>query len=584
MVGNCAGPDGSHPTKALDPGEMCGLPLRSALSVFCSNLTGRRPEGTPSARAAAGPHTHLTTYMFKTAEVGNKVSKQHYKQRAARLRQELLLAQRALRAAGIPCILLFKGVDAAGKSETVNRLNEWMDPRWITTRSYRERTEEEAERPRMWRYWRQLPPAGRIGIYTSAWYSRPFVLRAEGHADLSEGSLDEVLAFERALADGGALILKFWMHLSRKRQKARLEELQDEPTTAWRVGKREWDEFERYDEFISAAEEIISRTSSGEAPWHIIEGTDHRYRELRVGEILRDAIRERVEAAKAHGHRVAEVGPRESMTAANARGARVTVDESVLMAEPDEDRVEPVTLFSKLEMPVLERNEYKRQLREAQARLGILHRRARELQVPTVLVFEGPDAAGKGGAIRRVIGALDDRYSRVIPVAAPNDEERAQHYLWRFWRYLPRAGELTVFDRSWYGRVLVERVEGFAAPIEWQRSFGEINQFESELAEHNTVVLKFWVHISNEEQYSRFIERQNTPHKSWKLTDEDWRNRARWDEYSVAAHEMIGRTSTRRAPWVVIPGNDKKYARVTVINAVADALEAAIEKRERSGK
>lgn len=513
--------------------------------------------------------------MFEIAEVGHSVDKKSYKQRAKKLRQELLVAQRGLRAAGIPCILLFKGVNAAGKSETVNRLAEWMDPRWITTNAYREPTEVERERPRMWRYWRDLPAKGRIGVFMSAWYSRAFVARAGDGVDIDE-HLSDALEFERTLADEGAIILKFWMHLGRDEQAAVLEKMADDPDEAWRVSEADWEEWRRYDDFIGAAEEIITRTSTGHAPWHIVEGTDWRYRELRVGEIVRDAIRERLDRLEAAGVQLVTPGPRDRAT---GPGPGAT---AVIVPPADEDlessqATEVVTVFDGLEMPTVERDEYKAAMKAGQARLGKLHRRAREAGVPTVLVFEGPDAAGKGGSIRRLTGATDARWTRVVPIAAPSDEERAHHYMWRFWRKLPRAGELTIFDRSWYGRVLVERVEGFATRQQWKRAYAEINQFERELVEHGTVVLKFWVHITSEEQEQRFLARQETPHKAWKLTDEDWRNRSRWDDYALAAHEMIGRTSMRSAPWIVVPGNDKKHARLTVLDAVCDALEKRLD-------
>jgi polyphosphate kinase 2 (PPK2 family) len=203
----------------------------------------------------------------------------------------------------------------------------------------------------------------------------------------------------------------------------------------------------------------------------------------------------------------------------------------------------------------------------------MLQRRAGKRGVSTILVFEGWDAAGKGGAIRRVTGSLDARDYQVIPIAAPNDEERAHHYLWRFWRHLSRAGRLTIFDRSWYGRVLVERVEGFATEAEYMRGYGEIDHFEEQLVTDGILLLKFWIHISKAEQLKRFRDRSRTSYKQWKITDEDWRNRKRWDDYTVAVNDMVARTSTKIAPWTLVEGNDKNFARIKVLRTLADRLD-----------
>ncbi len=224
----------------------------------------------------------------------------------------------------------------------------------------------------------------------------------------------------------------------------------------------------------------------------------------------------------------------------------------------------------------LDKTRYREKLARAQAKLNQLHRKALERGVSTVLVFEGPDAAGKGGAIRRLTAALDARHVQVIPIAAPTDEERAHHYLWRFWRHLSRAGRVTIFDRSWYGRVLVERVEGFASEEEWRRAYAEINDFEEQLIEHGTVLRKFWLHITKEEQLARFQAREKTPYKRWKLTDEDWRNRERWDDYAAAVNDMVEQTSTKKAPWVLVEGNDKRFARVKVATTVCEAMARAL--------
>lgn len=503
--------------------------------------------------------------MFRTAEVGRRVSKADYEAALPALRVELIELQQRLRHADFPVIVLFAGVDGAGKGGTVNLLNEWMDPRWLQTRAYGEPSDEERERPEFWRFWRDLPPMGRIGMFLSAWYSRPVLDEAYGRADdgAFDRDLDRIIAFEELLADEGAVILKFWMHLGKKAQKRRLKSLEKDPLTSWRVTKTDWDHWKRYGAFIAAAERLVMRTSRAHAPWMIVEGEDPRYRSLAVGRRLRDAIRSRFDA------------PTPSLTPDSSESAGGdgpdAVDSSL---EPAFER----TVFSTLDMEAdADRSTYDERLPKAQARLNRAYRAARDAGRSTVLVFEGWDAGGKGGAIRRLTAAMDARDYQVIPIAAPSDEERARPYLWRFWRQLGRAGRVTIYDRSWYGRVLVERVEGLARPDEWQRAYAEINDFERQLVESGIIVVKFWLHITPEEQLRRFERRQEIPFKRWKLTDEDWRNREKWSEYERAAHQMIGQTSTSLAPWRLVPADSKRFARLAVLDTVCDALEDALE-------
>jgi polyphosphate kinase 2 (PPK2 family) len=279
---------------------------------------------------------------------------------------------------------------------------------------------------------------------------------------------------------------------------------------------------------------------------------------LQVGEILLDAMQKRLEVA-----------------------ARKKEETPVTEASNKDDgspTAKPITILTKADMSAkLDRKKYKRLLAKYQGELNVLHRKAHDQKLSTVLVFEGWDAGGKGGAIRRLTAALDARNVQIIPIAAPTDEERAHHYLWRFWRHLSRAGRVTIFDRSWYGRVMVERVEGFATEKEWRRAYAEINAFERQLVESGIVLVKFWLHVTKEEQLRRFEERKNTPFKRWKITDEDWRNREKWDLYEIAVHDMIERTSKRVAPWIVVEGNDKPHARVKVLRSVCNKLRKAVQ-------
>jgi polyphosphate:AMP phosphotransferase len=501
--------------------------------------------------------------MFEAAEVGRKLEK--YKAQVPVLRGELLDAQQQLLQAPFPVIVLFAGVDAAGKSETASLLNEWMDPHWIVTRGYVDPSEEELERPRLWRYWRDLPPKGRIALFLSAWYSSPIRHRVAWRISNAEfdALLDEVAAFERALTDDGAVILKFWMHLGKAAQKKRFKAWEKDPLRRWRVNKDSWRHWRMFDRFVTAADRAIRRTSNDQAPWHIVEGEDERYRSVAVGTVLRDAIRRGLERAQTR-----QRPPRPTVT---RRGAK---PRSML------DQIErDFNVLDQLEMTQrLDPKELDTALERQQGRLNQLQRKAHAKGVSTILVFEGWDAAGKGGAIRRITAALDARDYQVIPTSAPTDEEKAQHYLWRFWRHLSRAGRISIFDRSWYGRVLVERVEGFATEDEYRRGYSEIRHFEEQLIAHGILLVKFWIHITKDEQLRRFRERRRTDFKRWKITPEDWRNRGRWADYTLAVNEMVARTSTQVVPWTLVEGNDKNFARIKVLKTLVERMEKRLRK------
>jgi polyphosphate:AMP phosphotransferase len=424
------------------------------------------------------------------------------------------------------------------------------------TRAFGDASDEERERPEHWRFWRELPPRGRVGLFLSAWYSRPVLDRVYRRTSRVqfEHQLRGLADFERTLGDDGALILKFWMHLDKKAQRKRLETLEHDPLTRWRVTKLQWKHWKMYGRFIDAAEQAIRVTSTGQAPWTIVEGRDEEYRSVTVAETLLAAI----------GRKLSQEAPKRAPATIAKKTAR--------------PRTTAPTVLSRLDMSKrLEKPAFERALLEWQGTLNRLQRRAARAGVSTILVFEGADAAGKGGAIRRVTAALDARDYQVIPIASPTDEERAHHYLWRFWRHLPRAGRVTIFDRSWYGRVLVERVEGYATAAEWRRAYAEINEFEDQLLAHGTVLVKYWIHVTKDEQLRRFKARQDSPFKAWKITGEDWRNRTKWDAYDQAVNEMVERTSTGHAPWTLVEGNDKYYARIKVLRTAAEALRKRLD-------
>jgi polyphosphate:AMP phosphotransferase len=492
--------------------------------------------------------------MFESAELGHKIDKATYAREEPRLREALLNAQFDLaQAKRFPVVIVIGGVDGAGKGETVNSLNEWMDPRHIHTHAFPEASDEERERPRMWRFWRALPPKGKVGILFGAWHTQPIIDRVYGRsrkAELSQ-AIDEIVRFEKMLTDEGALILKFWFHLSKDQQKKRLKALAKDPKTRWRVTDTDWERFKIYDRFRKVSEEFLRHTSKAEAPWVVVEGADARYRMLTVGKLLLEAMRERLEQKSVA--RLPDKTP------------------------PMLPRLDRRDLLSALDQSKqISKAKYARELERWQGRLNLLSRHP-DFKAPSVIiVFEGQDAAGKGGAIRRITGALDARHYQGIPIAAPTEEERAQPYLWRFWRHLPRRGRFTLYDRSWYGRVLVERVEGFCGEYDWMRAYSEISDFEEQLVSTNTVLVKYWLEIGKDEQLKRFKEREKTSFKRFKITAEDWRNRKKWDLYHAAACDLIDRTSTTLAPWTLVEANDKQYARIKVLKTLCKRIEQAL--------
>ena len=489
--------------------------------------------------------------MFESAELKCKLSKEDYEQQIHDLRICLIEMQQRLEAAAVPVVLIVAGVDFSGKGDIISKLNEWLDPRYMRTHAFGEASDEEAERPRHWRYWMSLPPRGKIGLYSMGWYGVPLSNRVHGR--ISGAKLDAELAhinrLEKMLTEDGTLVLKCWLHLSRKQQEKILDKLDSDPETRWQVGKLDKKHAKLYDDFIEIAEHTLRQTSTPEAPWLIINGYDPQYRRITVAQWIIESITTRLEALGVFPSKARDF-------ASKNRG---------------QDILAALDLGQKLEKP-----DYQKQLAHWQGRLNRLFRLAWQEKRSAILVFEGWDAAGKGGTIRRITQAIDARNYQVIPIAAPTDEEKARHYLWRFWRHLPRGGKVTIYDRSWYGRVLVERVEGFAEPQAWMRAYSEINDFEEELTDHGVILLKFWMHIDQEEQLRRFKARENTSYKRYKITQEDYRNRENWDKYVEAVNDMVTRTSTEYAPWRLIPAQNKYHGRIQALKGVCEAYERAL--------
>lgn len=494
--------------------------------------------------------------MFETLEVGKRVKAEDFEQLEQPLREQLLKAQLQLAEQDYPVIIVVAGLDGAGKGSLVQQLNEWMDPRWIETNTFWEHSDEEESRPFFWRFWRRLPARGQIGIFLGSWYTRPAQAAVLGEMAADEFTLycKQIESFERMLRDDGALIVKLWLHISHDSQKARLSEASSRRQAMQRENDLSYELRGRYERTLEVCEQLILATDSSHSPWHLIEAEDRRYRDLTAGQLVLQAMNNAAE------QRLGDAAPR-SLSSELLTGGQPTVLDSVDLSLQ------------------LDKESYQTQLDSHQRVLQELGWRAYIQKRSVVAVFEGWDAAGKGSAIRRVTRAIDPRLFRLVQIAAPTDEERAQHYLWRFWRQLQRDGRCTFFDRSWYGRVLVERVEGFASHREWQRAYSEINQFEKQLVDHGVIVMKFWLHISQEEQEQRFHARENAPYKQHKITEDDWRNRARWHDYELAVDQMVSHTSTHHAPWTLVAGNNKRYARVQILKTFCTTIGAALGDR-----
>lgn len=487
--------------------------------------------------------------MFESADLKHEISKEEYKREEPALREALLNVQFDVGAAKkFPVLIIIGGVDGAGKGETVNLLNEWMDPRHIVTYAFGEPSEEEASRPHMWRFWRALPPKGKIGIFFGSWYTDPIVRRVLGNhkdADLQR-NLDEIFRHEKMLVDEGVLLLKFWFHLSKDQQRKRMKSLEADPRTRWHVTDEDWRRFKAYDKFREISEHSLRETSTADTPWIIIPGADRRFRSLTIGRILLDQLKKR-----------------------NTEGTSGKKVETT----PPVPYLDNLKLLRSLDMTQkVEKKQYDKLLEKYQGKLNVLTRSKKVRKHSVIMVFEGWDAAGKGSGIRRITGALDARHYHIVPIAAPTEEERAQPYLWRFWRNIPSLGGITIFDRSWYGRVLVERVEGFCSQSDWMRAYSEINDFEEQLVNKGAILFKFWLHITKNEQLRRFKEREKTSFKRFKITEEDWRNRKKWPQYEAAVCDMIDRTSTDIAPWTIVEGEDKPYARIKLLKTIVNRL------------
>ena len=494
--------------------------------------------------------------MLEKIDLSKKVDKKTYRRVMDEAEEKLGLLQRECKDAGIPVILVFEGMGAAGKGVQINRLIQALDPRGFDVYACDRPTEDEQMRPFLWRYWTKTPAKGRIAVFDRSWYRSVQVDRFDGltREDKLGDAYQDILSFEKQLCDDGTVIMKFFLYIDKDEQKKRFKKLEGSKETSWRVTEEDWNRNKDFDRYLKMNEEMLEKTDTDYAPWVIIEAVDKDYAALKIASTVMDRLEYELEHRRPEDEKTAQ--RQESKTRERFKnGVLSGIDLSKSLTE----------------------EEYKTRLKKLQKRLAELHSELYRLRIPVVIGFEGWDAGGKGGAIKRLTSNLDPRGYRVNPTAAPNDIEKVHHYLWRFWNSVPKAGHIAIFDRTWYGRVMVERIEGFCSEAEWRRAYQEINEMESHMANAGAVVLKFWLHIDKDEQERRFRERQANPAKQWKITDEDWRNREKWDQYEEAVNEMLIRTSTTYAPWIVVEGNDKRYARVKVLQTVVDALEKKVK-------
>lgn len=519
--------------------------------------------------------------MLEKIDLARTIDKEEYKKTQKEEGYRLGRLQRSLKEAGIPVIILFEGMGAAGKGTQIGRLIQALDPRGFDVYTSNRPSEEELLRPFLWCFWTKTPEKGRIAIFDRSWYRKVLVDRFDGvtRQDELAGAFEDICSFERQLTDDGTLIIKLFLFISEEEQKKRFKKLEKSSETAWRVTRDDWKRNHEYDRYLQINEEMLERTDSKCAPWTIIEATDKNYATIKIMKCVAACMERALLEAQ-------EKAAREKSAQEKAVQEK-TVQEAPVPLQPEDSFSATFRngVLSGIDLSKhLEREEYKSQLDQLQKQLELLHSEIYRLRIPVVIGFEGWDAAGKGGAIRRLTSHLDPRGFQVSPTSAANDIERKHHYLWRFWNHVPKGGHIAIFDRTWYGRVMVERIEGFCTAAEWQRAYQEINEMEAHMANAGAVILKFWLHIDKDEQERRFKERMETPEKRWKITDEDWRNREKWDQYELAVNEMLVRTSTTYAPWIVVEGNDKYYARVKVLRTVADAIAERVRQEKKKQK
>ena len=490
--------------------------------------------------------------MLKSWNPPEMPEKEEIAQRLDKARGKLYELQMKIKEHKIPVLVLFEGWSSAGKGSMIGKVIKNIDPRFFKVATMSAPTEDELRRPFLYRYMRQIPEQGKFTFLDSGWMEETTkeVLEDGLSGEDYEKRIDSIKRFERQLTDNGYLVVKFFMHISKDEQAKRMKGLLSGEDTQWRVQKFDQWQNEHYGKCEKVYDRYLKDTNMSTSPWYIVDAKNKKWAELQVLETLVSNI---------------EVGLQNQM-----HSVPILQNVFPLVKMPKLQDVE-------LEGKVIEEEEYQKELKELQKRLRELHNRVYRKRVPVIITYEGWDAAGKGGNIKRITGALDPRGFEVHPIASPEPHEKARHYLWRFWTRLPKDGHIAIFDRTWYGRVMVERLEGFCSENDWKRAYNEMNEFEKELHDWGAVIIKFWVQIDKDTQLERFTDRQNNPEKQWKITDEDWRNREKWDLYEDAVNEMLKKTSTTFAPWHILESVDKKYARIKALKIVIEELEKALD-------
>ena len=507
--------------------------------------------------------------MLDQIDLTKKMEKDEYKARMEQMAPRLSRLQRECKELGIPVMIVFEGFGAAGKGVQISKLISALDPRGFSVYAIDGESKDEQLRPFLWRFWTKTPEKGRIAIFDRSWYRRVLVDRFDGVTTSRElgYAYEEINSFERQLTDGGYVIIKLFLAIDKKEQKKRFKKLMESKSSAWRVTDADLKRNKEYDAYKEMNDEMLQKTDTDYAPWHIIEATDKEFATVKIYSAVIAAMEQKIQEVKQKKEAKATAAKKKTVVAEKPEG-----EDSVLRTS-SLNSVDLSLRYSK--------EEYKEKLDKLQNRIQELHGELYRKRIPVILGFEGWDAGGKGGAIKRLTEKMDPRGYQVNPTAAPNDIERAHHYLWRFWNNVPKKGHIAIFDRTWYGRVMVERIEGFCSKEEWSRAYKEINDMEANWVHSGAVVLKFWLQFDKDEQERRFRERMENPEKQWKITDEDWRNREKWDQYEQAVDDMLVHTSTTYAPWIIVEGNNKYYARIKVLESVIDAIEKRLKEEEK---
>ncbi|MCR5789330.1 MAG: polyphosphate:AMP phosphotransferase [Lachnospiraceae bacterium] len=488
--------------------------------------------------------------MLKKIQYEKKPDKEVLKERLRAEKEELFSRQMKLKEHKLPVIVLVEGFGTAGKGAIIGSVIQSIDPRFFKVSAVTRATPEEKRRPWLHRFFEKIPEEGKFQFYDSGWMDEITRGRLDGSLDdiAYAGRIDSVRRFERTLTDNGYLVFKFFCDITKKEQKKRIKSLKNNIDTAWRIDDYDKWQNRHYDKCREVFDRYFEDTNTPNAPWYMIDASSKKWAELQMLTVINDGLE----------------------NAMQNQAKSVPIMQNTY-------RLKKMPLLKDIPLNCsLTQEKYDTELKELQDRLRELHNRLYRMKVPVIIAYEGWDAAGKGGNIKRITGALDPRGFEVCPIASPEPHEKARHFLWRFWTRLPKDGHITIFDRTWYGRVMVERLEGFCSENDWKRAYNEINEFEKELRDWGAVIIKFWVQIDKDTQLKRFTDRQNTPEKQWKITDEDWRNREKWDAYETAVDEMIQKTSTEFAPWHILESNDKKYARIKALRIVVEELEKVL--------